>query len=224
MDIISLSVGYKNRESQILRNAINAAIDKNVLVFAAAGNTSNAPLAFPASIERVIPIYSFGYRGPSVFNCKASESDYICAPGESVLSAWPHHLLDKFSDADYNNLELTDGNVPASGTSQATAIAVGVASRVLEFARQYRALAPEDDGNSRRFTLDRNENYDLLRTPHGMKRVLKFLSTPMENSPGAFKLEPWIEMNVPDHLNDLQALDQAIERFADRLVDALHRR
>ncbi|KAI9148419.1 Intracellular serine protease [Paramyrothecium foliicola] len=179
VDIINISIGYERDEPEVVRQAIDKAVNNGVLAFAAAGNTANGETVFPARMERVIPIYSCNPDGPSAFNPRPASVDYFCAPGEGVVGS-AAGSASNMSRRDVRTAIDVGLNTSKSGTSQATAIASGVAARVLEFARAYKkdTLAQERSQGSRPDwpPLDSDENMRLLKTPHGMKRVLKLLS------------------------------------------------
>ncbi|KAE9978966.1 hypothetical protein EG328_001174 [Venturia inaequalis] len=203
VDIISLSVGYDDEEPQIVRDAIDNAVDNNVLVFAAAGNDPSKPPGFPARMERVIPIYAYSSRsnGPWESNARTRWTDYFCAPGEAVS---PY------------DLRVHDGiEQQRSGTSQSTAFASATAACVLEFARQYKQDRDDDEDTADWPALDSEERMRLLRTPRGMGRILKLLSS---TKSGPMYLEPWHEMCVPHGEDDA---DRSRMRFADKMIVAL---
>lgn len=108
---ISMSLGGPNA-NQDLRNAITYAINKGVIVYAAAGNSGYREdvntIGYPGRWPEVITIASIGKDGdPSTFSSAGEEVD-LAAPGESVLSTVPN------------------GYARMSGTSMATPHVCGI--------------------------------------------------------------------------------------------------
>lgn len=180
-----------------MRDAINFALSKDVLVFAAAGNSKTSPMAFPARMANVIPIFSYGAKGPSCNNPRPTPTDYICAPGEDVKSIIPLDCIERLSRTRQRDIAAEGREVAKSGSSQATAIASGVAACVLEFVRQYvRERQHEiDRGIDVRAWPDLSTRLSILRKPHGMMRVLKMLCS---NKSGPMLLEPWHIMTLSE--------------------------
>ena len=110
--VINLSVGgYAN--SITLKNAIDSAIAKNVVVVAGAGNDNKSDLFYPAAYEGVIAV-----AGTDESDVKTTSSNYgvwvdVSAPGQNILSTT---LGDYSSD---------------SGTSYAAPFVSGAAGLVL---------------------------------------------------------------------------------------------
>lgn len=110
---ISMSLGGPTGNDD-LRNAIKYAINKGVIVYAAAGNAGYTEdensIGYPGRYPEVITIASIGKQGdPSSFSSAGDQVD-ITAPGESVLSTVPN------------------GYARMSGTSMATPHVCGVGS------------------------------------------------------------------------------------------------
>ncbi|MBU8905411.1 S8 family peptidase [Desertibacillus haloalkaliphilus] len=95
MDIINLSLGMQ-RESNALKNAVDKAYEKNILVVGAGGNDGNPQgigdiVAYPARYDSVIAVAatnqynrrgSFSATGPTV---------EVSAPGVNILSTYLHN-------------------------------------------------------------------------------------------------------------------------------------
>ncbi|RAO73558.1 uncharacterized protein BHQ10_009570 [Talaromyces amestolkiae] len=120
VDIISISAGFRNH-SPSLQSAIEKASDAGVLIFAAASNWGNRGReAFPARHKfKTICIFSTNTDDQaSHFNPEArDDADNFAILGED----FPHPTNDKKRE---------------DGTSMATAIAAGLAARILDFTRQ----------------------------------------------------------------------------------------
>lgn len=126
VDIISISWGYPQTVPEI-QSAIRYAFYRKTIVMAAAGNKGNIPknpVSFPANMRQVLCINSAtGYNKPSAFNPSPTLDRTLTILGESVRAAWPMSLGH-------------GGTSEQSGTSQAVAIAAGVAALVLEYSQQ----------------------------------------------------------------------------------------
>lgn len=131
VDIVSISLGWDEDSDPELRDVLDYAKRKNVLVFAASSNEgieTPGGMAYPARADEVIAIDAANYYGePSKFNPPEGDGERFTALGEAVESAYPTHLA-------------VEGEVKGfkkkSGTSCATPIAAAIAALILEFARQ----------------------------------------------------------------------------------------
>lgn len=122
-----MSFAFDEADSQIAK-AINYAVGKETLLFAAASNNSENkrnPIGYPARDSNVICVNSTDDQGnKSTFSPHGVERDYNFAIlGEMVQGAWPEHP--------HQNGHLKR----ASGTSQATPILAGIASIILHITR-----------------------------------------------------------------------------------------
>lgn len=151
VDVISMSFGWEEDNSEELREAIEDAKTKKVLMFAAASN-KGGNIAFPARADEVIAIDAATKEGkPRKFNPRTTGcQERFTALGDHVLSAWPL----------FSGPESTCGRKRMSGTSAATAVAAATAALILEFARQPPlCLAPEVERH--------------LKQVRGMRHVLR---------------------------------------------------
>lgn len=90
VDVINLSLGYKTATddaSLAVREAIDAAVERNVIVVAAAGNSSSDAYSYPASYDNVVSVANvaktadgYVYSSSSQYNDQVT----IAAPGTSV--------------------------------------------------------------------------------------------------------------------------------------------
>lgn len=81
VDIINMSLGT-SFASSTLNQAVQRAVDANILVFASAGNSGSPIYEYPAAFDGVISVASVDYKGdPSSFNTR-NEKVAIFAPGE----------------------------------------------------------------------------------------------------------------------------------------------
>lgn len=118
------------------RDAIQAAIDrahgKKILMFAAASNSGGRRgRAYPASSPGVICVHSTGVNGGrSDFSPTAELHKHNFATvGEAVETVWPVDANKRVSGAG------SSGVRSRSGTSYATAVLVGIAAFLLQFAQ-----------------------------------------------------------------------------------------
>ena len=129
VDIICLSLGFPFFNSAI-DEAIRIAVSHSSLILAAASNDgANRPSpAYPARDPQVICMNSAFFNGQrSSNNPRSKGGDNLTTLGEDVLSAWPKALPTP---------EEVACTRRRSGSSVATAIAVGIAANIIELIRQ----------------------------------------------------------------------------------------
>jgi thermitase len=98
----------------MLRDAVAYAIDRGVVVVAAAGNEQANALSYPASYDGVISVAAVDAQGRQAYFSNSGDGLFISAPGVGIVSAY------------------SDGKtVIGSGTSQAAAITSGAISALL---------------------------------------------------------------------------------------------
>ena len=155
--MISISFGFE-QQVRVIRDAIVAAENSNVIVLAAASNCGgNARLSWPARHPTVFSIYaSDGYgnkyhRNPT----QQRHDDNFAVLGSCVKAWWPsgHKVL-------------------RSGTSTATPIAAGLASMTIHFVKQHQQEYKRRSG----FTdEDFEELQQRLSTYSGMRSVFRLM-------------------------------------------------
>ncbi len=112
-DVISMSLGdYSPRPPRVIRDAVEFALERDVIVLAAAGNSNqNGAFHMPANIEGVIAVSAIdsGLRKAKFSNTNTALKRPIAAPGVDIMSLVP------------------DGGYGAkSGTSMATPLVAGL--------------------------------------------------------------------------------------------------
>ncbi|MHA6486416.1 S8 family peptidase [Bacillus cabrialesii] len=112
VDIINLSFGFQ-KDDKGLRNAINKAIEKNIIVIASAGNTLGLSTDYPAKYKNVISVSSIDKNLKRDPFAAKGKIDFV-APGVQIPIFTPK------------------GEVKTvNGTSFATAFATGVIANIL---------------------------------------------------------------------------------------------
>ncbi len=114
-NIISMSFEL-TQSSTSLQNAIQYAINKNVIVVAASGNDGQQMMVYPAGYNTVIGVGSTDNQdGKSTFTNFGTNGVFIAAPGEGVITTYP------------------GGNYAAAwGTSFSTPLIAGEAALILQ--------------------------------------------------------------------------------------------
>lgn len=112
MDIINMSFGT-NYDSQILRNAVEAAYEAGILMIAAAGNTHHQQVQYPAAYNRVVAVGAVSPQGELAEITSAGTQLDILAPGEEIAA-----------------IDFLDTISSVSGTSIAAAQVTGIASLI----------------------------------------------------------------------------------------------
>lgn len=105
--VINISLGGYD-DSDVLRQAIAYAMNKGVVVVAAAGNEKYDELAFPARIPGVISVGAVDGSGVQAYFSNSGQGLVFVAPGVSLPVAWDTYKM-----------------ALASGTSQAAAVVSG---------------------------------------------------------------------------------------------------
>ena len=84
-DVINMSLG-SNDFSQTLKDACDAAVEKGVIVVAAAGNDGNSTPCYPAAYDSVVGVGSLTKDNLLAASSQYGESVYVTAPGAGVVS------------------------------------------------------------------------------------------------------------------------------------------
>jgi cyanobactin maturation PatA/PatG family protease len=127
VSIINISAGQKSATAEPdshLEQALKAAIERRVLLIAAAGNDGCACIHLPAGVESVLSVGALGRTGRPLEASNWAEPyrrNGLLAPGENLPVA-----------------SLDGGATTGTGTSYATAVVSGVAALLLSVAREER--------------------------------------------------------------------------------------
>ncbi len=121
-NIISMSFEL-TQSSPSLQNAIQYAINKNVIVVAASGNDGKQMMVYPAGYNTVIGVGSTDNQdGKSTFTNFGTNGVFVAAPGEGVITTYP------------------GGNYAAAwGTSFSTPLIAGEAALILQAKPGYKS-------------------------------------------------------------------------------------
>lgn len=125
VDVINMSLGALE-PSPIVRDAVKKAIDKGIVIVAAAGNEGMEILQYPAAYDGVISVGATDENNNLTHFSTYSPSVDVTAPGDNIYSS------------DYS-LEKGSTFVSMSGTSMATPMVTGAVSLLLS---KYPKLTP----------------------------------------------------------------------------------
>lgn len=112
-DIINISMGSFNRNEGV-ENAINAAVEKGILIVAAAGDYSESSILYPARYDGVISVAAQSKLERLYKNANFSSDVDACIPGEAI------------------SVVSLDGIDSMEGSSIATAVYTSILSLFLE--------------------------------------------------------------------------------------------
>ena len=172
-DVINLSIGGPVK-SPLIEEAINKALDKNIVVVAAAGNTGDDMVSYPAGYEGVISVGSINEKKELATTSSYGPSVDIVAPGDQVYST----LYDYEKGSTFYSL---------SGTSMATPVVSGVVSLMLS---KYPTLTPAQIEYILEHTADDlgEKGFDI-KFANGLVNPVKALSYDPKKVPGIVTTE-----------------------------------
>ncbi len=113
IDIINVSFGFQTKDKR-LEKVINRALDYNIIIVAAAGNTYGLGVDYPAKYEGVISVNSINEDLKLLNSSATGKIDYV-APGYKILST-----------------DNTGGYSAFTGTSFAAAYVTGAIAKLLK--------------------------------------------------------------------------------------------
>lgn len=170
VNIISMSFAFEGQKRDsldgaiALDSAIENALEKDVVMFAAASNSGHQREdPYPASDRRVFRVNSVDEFGNRMrFNPPAGNddnNDNLAVLGANLMSTWPLHLPGGRQEPD------KEGNwKESSGTSCSTALLSGICALTMAFGRVLRAR-PEFRASSG----EPNEIWRYVDKPQGMR-------------------------------------------------------
>jgi len=166
-DVINMSLGLY-RDSTLLKEAVQKAIEKGVTIVAAAGNETTDMYSFPASYEGVIGVGSTNDRNELSDYSNYGPSVDVVAPGEGVYSTF----YDEKKGSSFKE---------ESGTSMASPVVAGIASLLKS---KYPNLKPHEIEAILEMTAKDlgKKGYDLT-FGHGLVDPVKALQFDLKNLP-----------------------------------------
>lgn len=94
MDVINISMGGAS-ESDALKEAVDAAYDKGILIVASAGNAGSYgslnTIDYPAKYSSVVAVASVDQKQKRAFDSSVGEEVEVSAPGVATFSTLPHN-------------------------------------------------------------------------------------------------------------------------------------
>jgi thermitase len=111
--VINISLGT-NADAPVLRRAVEYALERGVVIVAAAGNDQATALAYPAGYAGVVSVAAVDADGVQAFFSNSGAGLAVAAPGVGIVSAYRDNQ-----------------RVISSGTSQAAALTSGVVATML---------------------------------------------------------------------------------------------
>ncbi|MDD6188733.1 MAG: S8 family serine peptidase [Clostridiales bacterium] len=190
-DVINMSFGL-NQESRMLKEAIDYAAAKGVIVTAAVGNRGETGLYYPAAYDNVIGVGSVNEDGSVSTTSQHNESVFVTAPGAALKST-----------------STAGGYISGSGTSYATpfvtaAVAVMLSvDKEIDLARVKDILSAsaEDRGEE---GYDTYYGYGILNVENCLKTMLdgtEYFISPVET--GGEEASAVVYNNTGEVLNGL---------------------
>ncbi len=129
--VINISLGT-NADAPVLRRAVEYALERGVVIVAAAGNDQANALAYPAGYTGVVSVAAVDANGVQAFFSNSGTGLAVAAPGVGIVSA--------YSD---------NRRVISSGTSQAAALTSGVVATMLSWGYSGQSILKSLAANAR---------------------------------------------------------------------------
>lgn len=190
--VINMSLGGP-MDSPLIKEAVKKALEKNVVVIAAAGNTGDDTLSYPAAYEGVISVGSINDKKKlSSFSSYGPSID-IVAPGEEIYA--PIYEYGKQSSF-----------AEMSGTSMASPMVAGVASLLLS---KYPKLTPTEIEYILEHTSEDlgEKGYDI-KFGNGLVNPLAALKFNLKELP-AYSKKKWSEKEIFENAEKIDLSKEA---------------
>ncbi len=105
VDVINMSFGIK-RDDPLLRGAVEKAMDKGIIIVAAAGNNPGMSTQFPAAYENVISVSAIDHLENPYPYASLGKIDYS-APGVNILTLQPNNKYHVFDGTSFATAHVT---------------------------------------------------------------------------------------------------------------------
>ncbi|MDY3929747.1 MAG: S8 family serine peptidase [Clostridia bacterium] len=159
-DIINMSFGL-SEDMQALKDAVDYAVNKGVIIVAAVGNSGGETLYYPAAYENVIGVGAVDKNGDISSVSEHNESVFITAPGKDI-----------------NSTNYKGGYTTGSGTSYSTPFissAVAIMKNVndeinLDGIKNILSVSSVDKGNE---GYDEYYGYGILNMKNCVREIIK---------------------------------------------------
>lgn len=129
--VINISLGT-NADAPVLRRAVEYALERGVVIVAAAGNDQATALAYPAGYTGVVSVAAVDADGVQAFFSNSGTGLAVAAPGVGIVSAYRDNR-----------------RVISSGTSQAAALTSGVVATMLSWGYSGQSILKSLAANAR---------------------------------------------------------------------------
>ncbi|MYL70571.1 S8 family serine peptidase [Halobacillus litoralis] len=107
VDLINLSFGFQSDSSE-LKQIINEAVSSGIIVVAAAGNTFNLGMDYPAQYNNVVSVNAIDSNKDLINAAALGKTDFV-APGEDILSTDSAGGYSLFSGTSFASAYITGG-------------------------------------------------------------------------------------------------------------------
>jgi hypothetical protein len=203
VNIISMPFAFEGKNEHALDDAIARAMEKNVVMFAAASNSGHhREDPYPANDRRVFRVNAVDEFGNRMkFNPPAgtdNNNDNLAILGGNLVSTWPMHLYGGHEEPG------KEGNWrQSSGTSCSTALLSGVCALTMGFGRILRAR-PEFRAKSR----EAMETWAYVDKPQGMRYLFWQMANGRNNrtSDQFSDVRPWRVLSTDKNISGIGKL------------------
>lgn len=105
IDIVNISFGFQTPDDELFY-IIEKAIDNNIIIVAAAGNTYGIDVDYPAKYEKVISVNSIDYHNKPLNSSAYGKVDFV-APGLEIISTDNIGCYSKFTGNSFSTAYVT---------------------------------------------------------------------------------------------------------------------
>ena len=192
--VINMSLGFM-MPVPLVKEAVQYAIDKGVIVIAAAGNDASDYVSYPAGFEGVISVGSINSKKELSYFSTYGPSVDVVAPGEDVYST----MYDYSKKSTFAN---------GSGTSMASPVVAGVAALLLS---KHPNLTPAQVEYVLEQTADDlGETGFDTKYANGLVNPVKALSYDVKSIPSTVK-ESWTEDEILTKAEEVDSVEKIVK-------------